>query len=837
MDFFSYFSKRPVSTVAVQLRRSFIIINITIAVFFVIYLLQAYFLYKKSRVAEQDVIRTNDLVACIKSLDADNEKMESSVVNYLLTQRPDYVSDFHTYSKKINKDVEDLDYYGKQKDIDIDSFYVFKILMHKKILSYEKAIEVAGSNNKEAIIFFTNQLASLEEEIDRYISGTTRLVKRLSDERNDINIHYSKSRVLFSLISYVLISLFLVFTLYKINQSIRKRAVAEEKATLNEAKYKTLVEDSGLTTLVVNRSGIIYFASKNLEDLIGFNPARLIGIHVIKAVSTTFRRRVLDVISTIKKTGVYNNNIELQVTTNAGSSKWVSCRVFPVSHENGEIQEWQIVVWDIDEEKKLQIELEAMEAERRNQQKLFQDIIDNIPSVVYLKDIRKRYVMINKNMEELFDLPAKKILGATDIELMRDEKEYRQSNEADEWILKEKDITTLEFERQVNGTRKYYWITKFPLFDEYGNVKNICGLVTDITERKEDEIKLLEAKKEAETAKAAQEAFLANMSHEIRTPMNGIIGMGNLLLSTNLNNEQKEFTDNIQESARSLLAIINDILDFSKIKSGKFQLEYTPFKLKHTITKATYPLQFRAQEKMIRLGLQFDDDLPDVLIGDPLRLQQIIINLAGNAIKFTSNGSVNIHVFAANKADDHIDLQVDVADTGIGIAENKIDLIFESFTQDNENTSRKYGGTGLGLTIVKQLVELQLGYVKVKSVLGQGSTFSFTIPYKIGNASMLTDTSSVNDDSTQQDILKGINVLVAEDNIINQKVIRSTLQKQGAVIHIVNNGKDAIEELKNNQYDLVLMDLQMPDVDGYKAIRYIRQVLKNFCFIPIFCNF
>jgi len=422
-------------------------------------------------------------------------------------------------------------------------------------------------------------------------------------------------------------------------------------------------------------------------------------------------------------------------------------------------------------------------------------------------------------------------LGATDVDLMV-EKEYSQSNEADDWVLKEKNITTFEFEREVDGKHEYYWITKFPLFDENGEVKNICGLVTDITERKEDEIQLREAKKEAETAKAAQEAFLANMSHEIRTPMNGIIGMGNLLLSTDLNLEQREFTDNIQESARSLLAIINDILDFSKIKSGKFQLEYSPFRVRQTIWKAIYPLQFRAEEKMINLKVHFDDALPDVLIGDPLRLQQIIINLAGNAIKFTANGSVGINVAQENNANSHLGLHVDVTDTGIGIAENKVDLIFESFTQDNENTSRKYGGTGLGLTIVKQLVELQHGSVKVKSVLGQGSTFSFTIPYNIGEAELLPDTVGINDEAQQQNLLKGISILVAEDNIINQKVIKSTLQKQGAEIHIAGNGKDAIEEIKLRDYDLVLMDLQMPDVDGYKATRYIREVMKND--VPIF---
>jgi len=422
-------------------------------------------------------------------------------------------------------------------------------------------------------------------------------------------------------------------------------------------------------------------------------------------------------------------------------------------------------------------------------------------------------------------------LGATDVSLMPLDEVYEQSKAADEWVLQEKSITTLEYERTTHGKTEYYWITKFPLLDEEGHVKNICGLVSEITERKEDEIKLIEAKKEAEDAKAAQEAFLANMSHEIRTPMNGIIGMGNLLLGTELNTEQKEYTDNIQESAKSLLGIINDILDFSKIKSGKFQLERTAFKPKNTITKAIYPLQFRADEKKIYLNLKYSDTIPEVLIGDPLRLQQIIINLAGNAIKFTARGGVDIIVKHREVGTGSIELLLDIKDSGIGIAENKLEKIFESFAQDNENTSRKYGGTGLGLTIVKQLTEMQGGEVHVSSIIGTGSVFSVKIPYTIGDTYLYKEEEQKNE-QLGKELLKNIQILVAEDNLINQKVIKSTLHKQGAIVHIVDNGKDAIEQIKTGNFDVILMDLQMPDVDGYKATRYIRQVLKNN--LPIF---
>ena len=226
-------------------------------------------------------------------------------------------------------------------------------------------------------------------------------------------------------------------------------------------------------------------------------------------------------------------------------------------------------------------------------------------------------------------------------------------------------------------------------------------------------------------------------------------------------------------------------------------------------------MQFDAEDKEIKLNLHIDNSLPDVLVGDPLRLQQIIINLTGNAIKFTSKGAIDISVGAVTAGAHKIWLQIDVADTGIGIPENKIDYIFESFAQNNANTSRKYGGTGLGLAIVKQLVELQGGKILVKSVLNKGSVFSFSIPYAIGTDAPVIDTKNIATDS--KNLLAGINILVAEDNIINQKVVRHTLQRQGATVEVVNNGQQAIDMITDRDFDMILMDLQMPEVDGYKA--------------------
>lgn len=470
-----------------------------------------------------------------------------------------------------------------------------------------------------------------------------------------------------------------------------------------------------------------------------------------------------------------------------------------------------------------------VEEEQKSRDRLIQDIINNIPSVLYIKGTDGTCVMANKRTEAVFNKESKDLLGKTIRDLLTTQID-RFSNyfKTDLQVLEEKRIVSYEDYIEARGTRQIFWVTKFPLLKESGEVQYIGVIATDITDRKETEKKLMEAKQEAEQAKQAQEVFLANISHEIRTPMNGIIGMTNLLLSTKLTDEQSDFTDSIHESAHNLLSLINDLLDFSKIKAGKFEFEHIPFKPRHTIRKAIYPLQFRAEEKMIRLELHINSSVPEILLGDPLRLQQIIINLAANAIKFTAKGSVRISVRAVpTDREDIVMLETDVEDTGIGIPEENQEYVFESFAQNQSRDARIYGGTGLGLAIVKQLVLLQKGTISLKSKVGSGSVFSFRIPFEAGHHTHeLKKQRDADKAPGQQLLLDKIHILVAEDNLINQKVVANTLKRQGASTLIVNNGKEAIKELKEKHFDVILMDIQMPEMDGYEATSYIRNILK-----------
>jgi signal transduction histidine kinase/FixJ family two-component response regulator len=341
--------------------------------------------------------------------------------------------------------------------------------------------------------------------------------------------------------------------------------------------------------------------------------------------------------------------------------------------------------------------------------------------------------------------------------------------------------------------------------------------------KKKSTSQILKAKEYAEHAKETQEQFLANTSHEIRTPMNGIIGMTHQLKDTPLTSEQMEYISAINESANNLLVIINDLLDLSKINAGKMIFEKKAFRLSDLFKNLIYSLQYRSTEKNLRLISSIDEAIPTALIGDPVRLNQVMLNLTGNAIKFTEKGEVKI--IAKLLKDDGKDVHIlfSVQDTGIGIQESKLNTIFESFTQVNARTTRKYGGTGLGLTIAKQLIEQQGGTISVSSKVNEGSTFSFTLQFKKLARNVKEKDINIQAADYNQPNLNSISVLVIDDNKVNQRVAALTIQKWNAKVDVADNARIAFEKLNAKKFDLILMDVTMPDIDGFEATRHIRK--------------
>jgi signal transduction histidine kinase/DNA-binding response OmpR family regulator len=376
-----------------------------------------------------------------------------------------------------------------------------------------------------------------------------------------------------------------------------------------------------------------------------------------------------------------------------------------------------------------------------------------------------------------------------------------------------------------DGSYAYMNTRGYISVDDANKPVRIIGSMQDITQRKNAELELISAKMEAVEARKSQEQFLANMSHEIRTPMNGIMGMVQLIGGTNLSNEQKEYVETIKESASNLLVIINDILDFTKIVAGKVLIEHIDYNFRDIINNSIKIIHFKAEEKGILLTSEIDKRIHPVLTGDPVRLNQILINLVGNAIKFTEKGEVKVSVKLLEEDDENVKLQFAVSDTGIGIAPDKLNSVFDSFTQESSSTTRKYGGTGLGLTITKQLIELQGGTITVESRPGAGSTFTFCLPLKKSNTNILPSKSVAN--SKPAHVLSDVNILLVEDNLINQKVASYTLSKQGAQVEIANHGKEAIIMIEKKKYDVILMDIQMPEMDGFETTQYIRNNEKD----------
>jgi PAS domain S-box-containing protein len=339
----------------------------------------------------------------------------------------------------------------------------------------------------------------------------------------------------------------------------------------------------------------------------------------------------------------------------------------------------------------------------------------------------------------------------------------------------------------------------------------------DITQRKRDETELVRLQK-------AKEQFLANISHEIRTPINGIAGMANLLGQSPSPEDRETYLNAIRHSAENLKVIINDILDLAAIESGKLRFERIAFNLKDLLPSLVSTFTYQAKEKKLTLDYVIDEKLNKILLGDPVRLNQILINLISNAVKFTHTGSIRIRCSVEKEHRGTCWIRIEVTDTGVGIPEEKLNTIFESFSQADASVTRRYGGTGLGLTIVRQLVELQQGTIHVVSKEHEGSTFMVTIPYGVGKVKDIAQMAPMRDRALKDVHKSDLHVLLVEDNDINRLYAKSILKNWQCYIDVAENGLVAIEKIKNNFYDVVLMDVQMPVMDGYEATKAIRMM-------------
>ena len=469
--------------------------------------------------------------------------------------------------------------------------------------------------------------------------------------------------------------------------------------------------------------------------------------------------------------------------------------------------------------------LEHLLEEIERQKETFQAIYQNSKDAIAVLDMESNFIDVNPAYLSMTGFSKEQMLQTSCLALTA-ERDIERSKQAMGEVLEQGYIQNYEKECKVYGDKTIFVNMTISYLH---NPDRMLINVRDISQQKAIEVALLEAKEKAEAANMEKSTFLANMSHEIRTPMNGIIGMSHLVLQTNLSLKQKDYIEKIDTSAKLLLGIINDILDLSKIEAKKLTLEKIDFDLSKAIDSTRNLLFFKAQEKGLSFEINCKDNVHRALHGDNLRISQILINLVSNAIKFTEKGFVKVVI--TNKEDLY---KFEVTDSGIGMTKKEQDKLFQAFSQADVSTTRKYGGTGLGLSISKRLVELMGGKIYLESEEGKGSKFTFEIPLERAKGeskeySLVYDVEDIKR-------FEGKKILLAEDNKTNQFLIDGLLEDSGIILEIANNGQEALEMFEKNEYDLILMDLQMPIMNGYDATIAIRKIDASMPIIALTAN-
>lgn len=458
-----------------------------------------------------------------------------------------------------------------------------------------------------------------------------------------------------------------------------------------------------------------------------------------------------------------------------------------------------------------------------NREAKFKGIIDNFHLGLLEVAPDGRILTANEAFCEMSGFTCEELFGRDGGDLLLDveEKERMKVRNASR-IVGEEDVYELRIINKYKETR-YWLVSAAPLLGDDGNVHGSIGIHWDITHMKELEFELKEARRKAEESSKAKAMFLANMSHEIRTPLNGIVGMAEQLAQSQLDANQRYFTDIMRSASSTLLSIINDVLDISKIESGKFSIETIPFHLNETVRRTLSIFEEKAKQGNISLDIELMDDRGIIHLGDPHRLSQVLFNIVGNAIKFTHSGYVRVTSKLSRGENDICFVSFTIEDTGVGMDMAYLAKVFEAFSQEDSSITRKFGGSGLGLSIARSIIQIMGGTIQIESEKGKGTRVDIRIPMRISTEKTKQDIVEMTD---LQKSLKGLRVLAVEDNELNRMVLQVILKKCEVVVSIAHNGQEAIDMIQEDEYDIVLMDVQMPIVDGLEATKYIREELK-----------
>lgn len=627
--------------------------------------------------------------------------------------------------------------------------------------------------------------------------------------------------------------------------------------------FQMISENSADMICQHSKSGVFEYVSKSVLKFTGYLPEELIGKDLLSIIHPDDQKLIRLVCPLYcEQLDKEPTTIEYRINKKNGRVLWVNTIFKPIQNESGEIVGYHSSSRDISERKKIEQQTERKDRLFKALTEASRELLSNhnfdeslsVASQIMVKALSADFTVMyrltedsesNLCLQHLFSFhtadnafsskdPGKQNLRVLDylhrwydnLSIGTVVKGFHSSFTDQERSLinhgnfQSLIVLPIIVNQKLWGIQCYGYLNEYHVWNavEEAILKSACSGIAGTIIRNQNEIELKEAKETAEYASKAKETFLANVSHEIRTPMNGIIGLTRLLDKTPLNEIQRRYISAVKQSGEYLLVIINDLLDYSKIVAGHMEFEHIPFSLDNILNNINHTYSLKAMEKGIEFRINCADEVPRTLVGDPVRLNQIIVNLIGNSIKFTEKGYVELRIQLIHQSNNRASIKFTVKDTGIGIAKDKLDTVFESYKQAESATARKYGGTGLGLSIVKKLVEAHHSEIYLDSDTGKGCEFYFTIDFEIA-----TKVETAGEEQEALIDLTGSKILLAEDNMVNQLLAFDLISSWGAQLIMVENGEKAIQKLKEESFDLVLMDVQMPVLGGLEATEIIRQ--------------
>jgi len=658
-----------------------------------------------------------------------------------------------------------------------------------------------ASGGEEFFDSLAASIASIDREQGEVLSGTGTVLSRQA--------RIAEHRILLAALFAASITTIALWTLRRF---VRRRSLVEEALRQSRERFRQSFEHAGIGMALVGLEGGLLDVNRAFCESLGYSETELRRLTFHDITHPDDLSEDVTLASRLMTGEIPFYHLDKRYIHRDGRTVWGRLTGSIVRDSHGAPLHFIAQVQDFTEQKEAELALRQSERRYRSLVELASDGILTID-----RDARTDYV--NSRMGEMLGIEAAEMLGKPLLDFMDEEAKV----DALAYLQRRRegvaDVYEFRF-RRGDGSPLWALVATTPLINDEGGYSGVLAVVTDITARKQAEDRLRAAKEEAEAATRSRSAFLANMSHEIRTPMNGIIGLTEMTLETDLSAQQRQYLEMVRDSADSLLRILDDILDLTRMDTGRLQVENQPFRLRACIDGVVDTITVPAAMKRLELRARIAPDVPDHVFGDAVRLRQILLNLLTNAVKFTDEGSVHVDLSLASHDDAGFVLRVEVRDTGIGIPPDRQDAIFDTFTQADDSITRRYGGTGLGLAISSQLLMLMGGDIEVESELGLGSSFRFTVPLTTASDDLApVPRENLHTPGT----VRGLRVLVAEDNPVNQSFVTALLTRLGHEVVTVENGRGALEMLATRSFDLVLMDVQMPDLDGLETTRRWRE--------------